>query len=100
MRKGKAMAARPLSEVYAGQLSRDWAKLLDALEAGETRVIVHTKQVDEFTYQAVSECKCMIYEDRVVAYDFPFGGCFKRADALKAIDKNAIGFFPTNDEEK
>ena len=43
------MESKTLSDLYAGVLSRDWEKLLKALERGEDRVIVYTKNISEDT---------------------------------------------------
>ena len=41
--------SKTLSDLYAGVLSRDWEKLLKALERGEDRVIIYTKNISEDT---------------------------------------------------
>ena len=78
------MAARPLSEVYAGSLSRNWPKLLEILEAGENRVIILWGKGESQ------------YADNAIEF-------WSREDhhyTKTLFERFGIGFFPANDDEK
>lgn len=108
------MAAKSLEEVYAGVLSRDWAKLLDAIEAGERRVVCYT--TDDRNAKGPAALKtlrehCVVLRGGKFGCKIAYDGTIDtgwippgRQSMMEFLEKNGIGFFdpspkPTNDVE-
>lgn len=102
------MAARQLSDVYAGVLSRNWPKMLEALESGEGRVLIYSYDLPldngkDMVVQGIIECHCFIYDGKTVSYQNIAGCDFfgtMRSEALDRLESRGMGFFPANDSEK
>lgn len=97
------MAAKSLEEVYAGVLSRDWAKLLDAIEAGERRVVCYT--TDDRNAKGPAALKtlrehCVVLRGGKFGCEIIYDGTIDtgwippgRQSMMEFLEKNGIGFF-------
>jgi hypothetical protein len=108
------MESKTLSELYAGVLSRDWEKLLKALDRGEKRAIVYQMNISEETggvLSFVTERIGVISQPDPI---FPIWHVMGKVDALYRISgwhendpnnidlwlKNrAIGYFETKEDK-
>ena len=83
--------SKTLSELYAGVLSRDWEKLLKALERGEKRVTVYTP------YENV----CISRRREENHYDLCntiFIG-FSANKIMNWLENNCVGYFETKEDK-
>jgi len=108
------MESKTLSELYAGVLSRDWEKLLKALERGEKRAIVYQMNISEETggvLSFVTERIGVISQPDPI---FPIWHVAGKVDALYRIsgwhendpnnidlwlENRAIGYFETKEDK-
>lgn len=83
--------SKTLSELYAGVLSRDWEKLLKALERGENRVTVY----------APYENVCISRRREENHYDLCntiFIG-FSANKIMNWLENNCVGYFETKEDK-
>ena len=83
--------SKTLSELYAGVLSRDWEKLLKALERGENRVTVY----------APYENVCISRRRDENHYDLCntiFIG-FSANKIMNWLENNCVGYFETKEDK-
>ena len=83
--------SKTLSDLYAGVLSRDWEKLLKALERGEKRVTVYTP------YENV----CISRRREENHYDLCntiFIG-FSANKIMNWLENNCVGYFETKEDK-
>lgn len=90
------MSFKPLSEVYAGSLSRNWPKLLDALDAGEERIHIYAENKYMFGKIGIAT-RCEEYHYHICNADHV---SFVRQGIIDLLEKECKGFFPANDDEK
>ena len=86
------MEQKKISELYAGVLSRDWEKLLKALDRGEKRVAIYGP------YQKV--CVSRRFEEN--HYDICnaiFVG-FKTVQICGWLETECIGYFETKEDKQ
>lgn len=102
-----AQNSRPLSEVYSGSLSRNWPKLLEALESGETRILAYKEYKKIFRMERyLAETSEVVnavqvnWENPTFKYSICGGWTTNPHEAFARLQKFGIGFFPTNDSEK
>ena len=85
------MESKTLSDLYAGVLSRDWEKLLKALDRGENRVTVY----------APYENVCISRRREENHYDLCntiFIG-FSANKIMNWLENNCVGYFETKEDK-
>lgn len=87
------MAARPLSEVYSGSLSRNWAKFREVLDNDEIRA--HVYVVGRIQRVAIAQKRGKDHYDicNAAYIDFTW------EEIAESLEKECIGFFPANESE-
>lgn len=95
-------AAKTLGESYEGYLSRDWEKLLKDLDTPfAERVFIYMEMsVDGKKYPQVYRCwKGVGWKSKKPGYAFGGNyGYWPKATAIKWLEENAVGWFPTKED--
>jgi len=98
---------KTLAESYEGMLSRDWDKLLDALDRGEERLLVYSAGLDEvdsppYTKNNVSKAFKAWRGEAWEVYVIRTGGYIDnfatRYEAKKVLEEHCSGYFPTKED--